>query len=102
MYKVVVVEDEKRVRQGIIMGTDWSKINCVVMGEAANGEEGVEMIRKCRPDIVITDIRMPKMMGIEMIENVYEDGLEPYVIFLTAYDDIAHRAAPSWDNGFFF
>ena len=59
MYKVVVVEDEKRVRQGIIMGTDWSKINCVVMGEAANGEEGVEMIRKCRPDIVITDIRMP-------------------------------------------
>ena len=36
MYKVVVVEDEKRVRQGIIMGTDWSKINCVVMGEAAN------------------------------------------------------------------
>ena len=90
MYKVVVVEDEKRVRQGIIMGTDWSKINCVVMGEAANGEEGVEMIRKCRPDIVITDIRMPKMMGIEMIENVYEDGLEPYVIFLTAYDDFAY------------
>ena len=94
MYKVVVVEDEKRVRQGIIMGTDWSKINCVVMGEAANGEEGVEMIRKCRPDIVITDIRMPKMMGIEMIENVYEDGLEPYVIFLTAYDDFAYDTMP--------
>lgn len=81
MYKIVVVEDEKRVRQGIIMGTDWSKINCIVMGEAENGEEGVEIIRKCRPDIVITDIRMPRMMGIEMIEKVYELGLEPRVIF---------------------
>ena len=90
MYKIVVVEDEKRVRQGIIMGTDWSKINCIVMGEAENGEEGVEIIRKCRPDIVITDIRMPRMMGIEMIEKVYELGLEPRVIFLTAYDDFAY------------
>lgn len=90
MYKVVVVEDEKRVRQGIIMGTDWSKINCVVMGEASNGEEGVEIILKCRPDIVITDIRMPKLMGIDMIEKVYEQGMEPYVIFLTAYDDFVY------------
>ena len=90
MYKVVVVEDEKRVRQGIIMGTDWTKINCIVMGEAANGEEGVEIIRKCRPDIVVTDIRMPKMMGIEMIERIQEYGLEPYVIFLTAYDDFTY------------
>ena len=90
MYKVVVVEDEKRVRQGIIMGTDWSKINCIVMGEAASGEEGVEIIRKCRPDIVVTDIRMPKMMGIEMIEQIHAYGLEPYVIFLTAYDDFTY------------
>lgn len=90
MYKVVVVEDEKRVRQGIVMGTDWSKINCLVMGEAANGEEGIAMIRKCKPDIVITDIRMPKMMGLEMIEKIQELGLEPHVIFLTAYDDFVY------------
>ncbi len=90
MYKVVVVEDEKRVRQGIVMGTDWSKINCLVMGEAANGEEGIAMIRKCRPDIVITDIRMPKMMGLEMVEKIQELGLEPHVIFLTAYDDFVY------------
>jgi len=90
MYKVVVVEDEKRVRQGIVMGTDWSKINCLVMGEAANGEEGIALIRKCRPDIVITDIRMPKMMGLEMVEKIQEFGLEPHVIFLTAYDDFVY------------
>lgn len=90
MYKVVVVEDEKRVRQGIVMGTDWSKINCIVMGEAANGEEGIKIIRKCRPDIVVTDIRMPKMTGLEMIQAIQEDELHPYVIFLTAYDDFAY------------
>lgn len=90
IYKVVIVEDEKRVRQGIVMGTDWSKINCAVMGEASNGEEGIEIIRKCRPDIVITDIRMPKMTGLEMIQAIQEYDLSPCVIFLTAYDDFAY------------
>lgn len=90
MYKVVVVEDEKRVRQGIVMGTDWSKINCIVMGEAANGEEGIEIIRKCKPDIVITDIRMPKITGIEMVQKLHEEGMEPKVIFLTAYDEFTY------------
>lgn len=90
MYKVVIVEDEKRVRQGIVMGTDWSKINCIVMGEAANGEEGIEIIRKCKPDIVITDIRMPKITGIEMVQKLHEEGMEPKVIFLTAYDEFTY------------
>lgn len=90
MYKVVVVEDEKRVRQGIVMGTDWSGIHCIVMGEASNGEEGLELICKCKPDIVITDIRMPKMTGLEMIRKIQEEEMEPYVIFLTAYDDFAY------------
>lgn len=90
IYKVVIVEDEKRVRQGIVMGTDWSKINCAVMGEASNGEEGIGIIRKCRPDIVITDIRMPKMTGLEMIQAIQEYDLSPCVIFLTAYDDFAY------------
>lgn len=90
MYKVVVVEDEKRVRQGIVMGTNWSKINCIVMGEATNGEEGVEIIRKCTPDIVITDIRMPKLSGIEMVQMLHAENIEPKVIFLTAYDDFSY------------
>ena len=44
MYKVVVVEDEKLVRQGIVIGPNWSKVDCIVVGEAANGEEGVGAI----------------------------------------------------------
>ena len=55
-----------------------------LISEAVDGCEAMQLLAQDNFDIVITDIRMPKMMGIEMIENVYEDGLEPYVIFLTA------------------
>ncbi len=90
MYRVVVVEDEKIVRQGIIRDTDWSSIDCMVIGEASNGEEGLELIRKLVPDLVITDIRMPKMSGIEMSEKLREERIAPFIIFLTAYDDFAY------------
>ncbi len=90
MFKVVVIEDEKLVRQGIILGTAWNSIDCMVVGEAENGEEGLQVILKCKPDLIVTDIRMPKMDGIEMIRKVHELNLSPYVIFLTAYDDFAY------------
>ena len=46
MYKVVVVEDESMVRKGIILTIDWSALDCVVVGDAANGEEGVELVER--------------------------------------------------------
>ena len=90
MYKVVVVEDEKLVRQGIILETNWNEADCVVVGEAGNGEEGYEVICKYNPDFVSTDIKMPRMTGLEMIERVEQKELHPFVIFLTAYDDFAY------------
>ena len=90
MYKVVVIEDEPLVRQGIVLGTDWSSIDCMVVGEAADGEAGYQVILKCRPDLIITDIRMPKMDGIEMIRKLEEEKIKPLVIFLTAYDDFTY------------
>ena len=62
----------------------------MVVAEAANGEEGLEAIHKYRPDLVICDIRMPKMDGIEMVTELRNEGNETYVIFLTAYDDFAY------------
>lgn len=90
MYKVVVVEDEKIVRQGIVHSTNWTAVDCMVVGEAENGEAGIEVIEKLRPDLVITDIKMPKMTGIEMIEELHKREIKPYVIFLTAYDDFSY------------
>ena len=90
MYKVVVVEDERLVRQGIVMETEWSIMDCVVVGEADNGEDGYEMIKRYSPDLVITDIKMPGMTGLEMREKLRDEEIMPYVIFLTAYDDFAY------------
>ncbi|MCD8171527.1 MAG: response regulator, partial [Clostridiales bacterium] len=65
MYKVIVVEDETMVRRGIILTIDWAALGCVIVGEAPNGEEGVSMAGRLSPDIIVTDVKMPRMDGVE-------------------------------------
>lgn len=67
MLKVLLVEDENLIRRGLQFQMDWTGVGCVVAGDAATGKEGLEQIRALRPDIVITDIRMPDMDGLEML-----------------------------------
>ena len=74
MLKVVVVEDEELVRKGIVLTVDWAGAGCAVVGEAANGEEGLEVIRRYRPDLIVTDIRMPKLDGIDGATNYANCG----------------------------
>lgn len=90
MLKVVVVEDEELVRKGIVLTVDWAGAGCAVVGEAANGEEGLEVIRRYRPDLIVTDIRMPKLDGIEMLRRLREEGNRAHVVFLTAYSDFSY------------
>ena len=86
MYKVLICEDEYLIRKGIIFSTDWEKNGCVVAGEADNGEDGIEKIKELKPDIVITDINMPIISGLAMIEATYEE-FDYSVIILTGYND---------------
>jgi two-component system response regulator YesN len=90
MTKVLIVDDEKYVRMGIRSETDWALIGCEVVGEAANGIEGLEAAETLRPDLVISDIRMPKMDGIEMAEKIIEKCPGTKVIFLTAYNEFEY------------
>ena len=94
MLKVVVVEDEELVRKGIVLTVDWAGAGCAVVGEAANGEEGLEVIRRYRPDLIVTDIRMPKLDGIEMLRRLREEGNRAHVVFLTVRPSPASAAAP--------
>lgn len=87
MMKVVVVEDEELVRRGIVLAVDWASVDCIVVGEAADGEEGLEVIRRYQPDLIITDIKMPKLGGIEMLRQLRAEGSRAYVVVLTAYSD---------------
>ena len=69
MYKVLLVEDEDIIRKGLRYMVDWMSAGCLVVGEAVDGEDGLSKIRELKPDIVITDIRMPFMDGLEMLEK---------------------------------
>ena len=90
MYKVVVVEDEEIARKGIIFTINWDALNCMIAGEAANGEEGAEVIRRLSPDIIVTDLKMPRMDGVEMTAKLREQGNRAKFIILTAYGDFKY------------
>lgn len=90
MLKVLVVEDEEMIRKGIVLTVDWTALDCVVVGEAANGEEALEVVERCQPTLIITDLKMPKMDGLEMLRRLREGGNHAFVIILTAYDSFAY------------
>lgn len=89
MIKIVIVEDEPLVRRGLLLTVDWEKLGCCVVGEAENGIEGMEVVKKLDPDIVLTDVRMPGMSGIDMIEKL-QDSTEAEFIILSAYSEFAY------------
>lgn len=89
MYRIIIVEDENILRKGLVLTTPWEDHNCKVIAEAKNGQEGLDLILKLRPDIVITDIKMPIMDGIEMLEEVRKT-YDPVIIFVTAFNDFEY------------
>ena len=89
MLKVLIVEDEDMIRKGLIHTLDWTSMGCIIVGEARNGQEGLEKIQELRPDIVFTDIIMPKMTGIQMLEAAKSIG-DFKSIILTSYSEFEY------------
>ena len=87
MVKIFLVEDEKFVREGIKNEIDWKSYGFDFVGEAADGELALPLIEMSRPDILITDIKMPFMDGLELGRIVKEKFPETVIIFLSGYDD---------------
>ena len=77
--------------------TGWRRMldeqeDCVVCGEAANGREALELTARLQPDVLLLDIRMPGMDGLEAAQHLQSLGQPPAVIFTTAYNDYAVQA----------
>ena len=90
MNTLLVVEDEKLIRQGIVAMIRRSSVPVEEILECRNGEEALEILGKQRVDVMFTDIRMPKMDGIEMLKELRAEGNDVSVIFLTAYSDFSY------------
>jgi two-component system response regulator YesN len=87
MYKVVIVDDEPVIVEGLRRIVDWQAYDCVVAGCASSGKEGLELIEKVNPDILFSDIRMPGMDGLTMIAAMRSQHADMQVVILTGYRD---------------
>ena len=90
MKTIVIVEDEFRIRQGLGSLINKVDMGCKVIGEAENGYEGLKMIQDMEPDIVITDIQMPRIDGLQMIEKAKKMGAECTFVILSGYADFEY------------
>ena len=84
MLKILIAEDEELIRKGIVLTVDWASLGCIVTAEAANGAEALEMMDQHKPDLIITDLKMPVMDGIEALKAIREYDPSAKVVMLTA------------------
>ena len=87
MIKLLIVDDEALIRQGIRQGINWVENDIQVIGESSNGEDALKKIYSEQPDIILTDIRMPIMSGLELIEKLKPIFPEIKIIILSAYSE---------------
>jgi len=87
MMKALIVDDEKMIRTGIRLGVPWNALGIQEVFVAASGKEAIETIKQQQPDIMITDIRMTEMTGIELIAEIRKAGADIRIIVLTGYDE---------------
>lgn len=90
MYSVVLVDDEQVILQGLLRVLPWEDYNCRVVGTASDGVEGAALIRKFRPDILFTDIRMPNRDGLSMVAALKSEFPRLQIAVLTAYRDFEY------------
>ena len=89
MIKVLIIDDEPIIREGLRITINWNTLHCTVIGEAENGIEAIEKIDMLMPDIVITDIMMPGHSGLELTKYIKDNHPQIKIIFLTGYNDFS-------------
>ena len=86
MYRIIIIDDEPQIRKGLCSIIDWAEYGVEIVGEAANGIEALELIKEHHPDIVLTDIAMPVLDGLQLIEKMNQLPNIPKVIILSGFD----------------
>lgn len=90
MYKIVIADDEPFILKGLKVILDWSSLNAEIVGEAQNGRQLMEIIQNKKPDIVISDIEMPELKGLDVIRLIQQEKLKTKVLLLSAYQEFSY------------
>ncbi|MGN1066391.1 MAG: response regulator, partial [Candidatus Fimimonas sp.] len=90
MYKMMIVDDEYLVRLGISETIDWASYGVEIVDTAVNGKEGLEKILQQKPDVVISDIKMPVMDGTQLVKALNEQNYDGIVVILSGYNDFQY------------
>lgn len=90
MYKVVIIDDEPIIVEGLSKAVPWEKWDCQVVATAENGQSGIEIIHRKNPDILFSDIRMPGMDGLTMIAALKSEHPHMQIAILTGFRDFEY------------
>ena len=87
MYKVVIIDDEPIIVEGLVKSIHWEQFSCKVVGTAYTGEMGLKLITAASPDIIFSDIRMPRMDGLTMVSGIKSQFPHAQITILTGFRD---------------
>lgn len=90
LIKLLIVDDDKDVRTGMFEGVDWKRLGFIPVEQAENGLDALEKIKICKPDVVLTDIKMDKMDGLELINYLSEQYPSIKIVLVSGYSDITY------------
>ena len=89
-YRVLLADDEEEIRTGISRKIDWASLGFALVGEAGNGEEALELAEQLRPDVVLTDIKMPFMDGLELCRRLRISLPGARLVVFSGFDDFEY------------
>ncbi len=90
MYRMLVVDDESWIRERIISTIDWAALGIEIAGEAEDGIEALNISKEKLPDIILTDIRMPCLDGLDFVRQLRDNGIKSKVIIISGYGDFEY------------
>ena len=99
-YNVVIADDEKLILNNLAQIIDWQGLDCEIIGTAQNGQEVMEIIKNQQVDLLLTDISMPEMSGIELLKTLNQIDNKPIVILISGYDDFEYAKEGIKNNVF--
>lgn len=90
MYRIMIADDEESIRNGIAHTLPWQDWGYEVCGLCASGQEVLDRLAECRPDVVLSDIRMPGMDGVELMQRLNRDYPQIKIVILSGYSDFEY------------